>query len=248
MPLRLGIILLCFCFSLNSFAFQEEIQDYYDDVTVEQKPISNEDLEPYTSDKDFDYTEVEEDEENFLERFGNWLNNLLRKFWESIFGVGTASGFIYFMFRVLPYILLAVLLYLLIRFFLKVNSNAIIAKQKEAANVILNEEERIIKSEDIPQLINAAIKQKNYRLAIRYYYLMTLKLLTDTDSIDWMPQKTNKDYLNELDKEDIKTGFKNITRIYDYVWYGEFNVSDLKFETLKQPFETFNNALKQNNE
>ncbi|MCA0132306.1 DUF4129 domain-containing protein [Winogradskyella alexanderae] len=214
----------------------------FDDSQIERQQITEENLETYKADKDFNYVEFEA-EETFLDRAYRWFRNLLRKFWESIFGVGTASGFLYFIFRILPYILLGFLMYLLIRFFLKVNSNRLLLHTKEQGNITITEEEQIIKNEDIPALISEAIQQKNYRLAIRYYYLLTLKYLTDNGTINWAPQKTNEDYIKEIKKNEIKDSFKNITRIYDYVWYGEFGVNALKFEALKQPFENLNKTL-----
>ena len=123
------------------------------------------------------------------------------------------------------------------------NSNNLIAKSRKQGSILFTEEEQIIKNEDIPALINEAIQQNNYRLAIRYYYLLSLKYLTETDNISWQPQKTNEDYINEINKELLKADFKNITRIYDYVWYGEFNIDVAKFETLKLPFEHLNTTI-----
>ncbi len=222
---------------------QEEIRpDYYDDSNIEKQTISEKDLETYKADEEFNYTEVKK-EENIFDKFVRWLRNLLRQFWESIFGIGSVTGFLYFIFRVLPYLLLAILIYLLIRFFLKVNSNNIIGKQQEKGQISYSEEEQIIKNEDIDALIHQAIKQKNYRLAIRYYYLLALKKLTETDNIEWQPQKTNEDYITELDNTYYKPDFENITKIYDYVWYGEFNIDAVKFESLKLPFESLNKTI-----
>lgn len=234
--------LLCFCFVQFSVAQQNEQPVKYDDSRVEKQVISEDDLETYKTDDDFNYVEVVA-EENFLTKAKRWLNNILTKFWESIFGVGTAKGFLYFIFYILPYILLGVLVFLLIRFFLKVNSKNLITKSKQQASISFTEEEQIIKNEDIPALITEAINQKNYRLAIRYYYLLSLKQLTENDSISWQPQKTNEDYINEIRKDHLKVDFKNITRIYDYVWYGEFNVDAIKFEALKLPFENLSKQV-----
>ncbi|GAA4244471.1 MULTISPECIES: DUF4129 domain-containing protein [Winogradskyella] len=234
--------LICFCIGQFSFAQQNEQPILYDDSVIEKQHISEKDLETYKADDDFNYTEVVA-EENFFDKAKRWLRNFLIKFWESIFGVGTATGFLYFMFRILPYILLGVLIFLLIRFFLKVNSNNLITKAKKEASISFTEEEQIIKNEDINALIKDAIQQKNYRLAIRYYYLLSLKQLTESDHILWQPQKTNEDYINEIEKDHLKIDFKNITRIYDYVWYGEFNVDAIKFETLKLPFENLNKTI-----
>ncbi|MBF8150795.1 DUF4129 domain-containing protein [Winogradskyella sp. F6397] len=236
------LFLLCFCFVQLSVAQQSEQPVNYDDTSVEKQHITEDQLEAYKADDDFNYLEVEP-EENILDKAYRWFQNILRKFWEAIFGVGTASGFLYFVFKILPYLLLGFLVFLLVRFFLKVNSNNLITKAKQQGSILFSEEEQIIKNEDIPALINEAINQKNYRLAIRYYYLLSLKYLTESDSISWQPQKTNEDYIQEIDKEHIKTDFKNITRIYDYVWYGEFTVDAFKFETLKRPFEQLNNTI-----
>lgn len=235
-------LLLCFCIGQLSFAQQNEQPVIYDESKIEKQYISEDHLETYKADDQFNYKEVEA-EDNFLDKINRWFRNILKKFWESIFGVGTAVGFLHFVFNILPYILLAVLIFLLVRFFLKVNSNNLIAKSKKEGSISFTEEEQIIKNEDIPALIKDAINNKNYRLAIRYYYLLTLKHLTETDSISWQPQKTNEDYINEISKNHLKIDFKNITKIYDYVWYGEFNVDAIKFETLRLPFENINKTI-----
>jgi len=236
------LLFLCFCFGQLSVAQQNEQSVYFDDSILETQDITEDDLKSYKANEEFNYSEAEP-EENFLDKAYRWLQNIIRKFWEAIFGVGTASGFLYFIFKILPYLLLGFLVFLLVRFFLKVNSNNLITKAKKQGSILFSEEEQIIKNEDIPALINDAINQKNFRLAIRYYYLLSLKYLTESESILWQPQKTNEDYINEIDKDHLKVEFKNITRIYDYVWYGEFNVDAIKFETLKRPFEHLNNTI-----
>ena len=243
MYLKRYFLLVFFFFCFLSYSQQDSNPIQWDESPIVKKDITEDDLESYRGDKDFDYNDVET-EESFIDRALRWLRNMLRKFWEAIFGVGSASGFLWFVFRVLPYILLGVLVFLLIRFFLRVNSNRLITKAKEQGSVAITEEEQIIKNEDIPALIREAINQKNYRLAIRYYYLLSLKYLSDNETIAWQPQKTNEDYINELKSSGLKDSFRNITRIYDYVWYGEFGVDALKFETLKQPFENLNNSIK----
>ncbi|MFK7834518.1 MAG: DUF4129 domain-containing protein [Winogradskyella sp.] len=234
--------LFCFFMVQLAFAQQNEQPVKFDDTRIEKQDISESDLETYKSDKDFNYEEVIA-EDNFLDKIERWLRNFLTKFWESIFGVGTATGLLYFIFTILPYLLLAILIFLLIRFFLKVNSNNLITKAKKEGSISFTEEEQIIKNEDIPALIKDAIQQKNYRLAIRYYYLLSLKQLTENNSISWQPQKTNEDYIKEIDKEHLRLDFKNITKIYDYVWYGEFSVDAVKFETLRLPFENLNKTI-----
>ena len=109
------------------------------------------------------------------------------------------------------------------------------AKNREHS-VILSEEENIIKNEDIQQLIKEAVAQKNYRLAIRYYYLGILKLLTEKDFIEWQLQKTNSDYLAEINNDDIKLNFSKITWLYDYIWYGDFAIDENGYSRAERSF------------
>lgn len=236
-------LILAFFLCLNtSFAQQDSLVVHYDTTKLEVKDITESDLETYKNDNDFNYVETVT-EESFLSKVKRWLMNMITSFFEAIFGVGKASGILYFVFSILPYLLLALLIFLLIKFFLKVNSRNIISGKQKAASVIITDDENIIKNEDIQELISKAIEQKNYRLAIRYYYLFVLKELSENHLIIWEPQKTNEDYIKELSADGIKRDFKTITRIYDYIWYGEFDIDEMKFETLKPSFETVTKSI-----
>lgn len=244
------VLKLFFCILLTvpllTIAQDKNVVENFDQTDLDVKKISEEDLETFKADEDFNYIEVEP-EDNFIvrafNRFSEWVSNIIREIIEAIFGVGEAQGLLYFIFNVLPYLILAFLIFLLIRFFLRVNSRTLITGQNESAGFQFTEDEQIIKNEDINALIDNAIAQKNYRLAIRYYYLLSLKYLTEKQVITWQQEKTNEDYITEIESESIKSNFKNITRIYDYVWYGEFNIDELRFESLKIPFESLNNSV-----
>ncbi len=242
--MRIVFLLLTFIFfGQQTYAQQDSLSIKTDDSKIEVQKITDDDLKSYKEDSDFNYIE-EIEEESFIQKFQRWLQNILTKIWEAIFGVGTATGFLYFVFNILPYILLAFLVFLLVKFFLKVNSRNIVYGEQKNASFQFTEEEHIIKNEDINALISDAIKNQNYRLAIRYYYLQTLKFLTEKNIISWEPEKTNEDYIKEIDIDSLNTDFKSVTKIYDYVWYGEFSIDELKFEKLKTTFETVNNSIK----
>ncbi|MCB0400209.1 MAG: DUF4129 domain-containing protein, partial [Winogradskyella sp.] len=73
---------------------QQDTPVILDDSPINKQTITEEDLESYKADDDFNYIEVEP-EESILDKIYRWFQNLLRKFWEAIFGVGTASGFLF---------------------------------------------------------------------------------------------------------------------------------------------------------
>ena len=59
----------------------------------------------------------------------------------------------------------------------------------------------------------------------------------------WQQQKTNTDYISEIETATLKTNFKAITKIYDYVWYGEFEIDEIKFESLKTAFHKLDKTI-----
>lgn len=242
---ELNIIILFLLLNTNVFSQQDSISVHYDDSKIELHQITKDDLKQYKENSDFNYVEIIQ-EESFSTRIARWFNNIITKIFEFIFGVGNATGILKFILTVIPYLLLTILLFLLIKFFLKVNSRNIISRQQNHATFQLTEEEQFIKNEDLKALIDDAIKKQKYRLAIHYYYLLTLKKLSETHNISWQPQKTNEDYITEIKQVNLKSDFSNITRIYDFVWYGEFEIDASKFESLKIAFESLNKTISTN--
>lgn len=217
----------------------------FDTGPLEIKKITNEDLQTFKDNPDFNY-EVIESNPSWWNNFLTWLWNLLLHFFQWLFGVEKAAGFLAEFFSWIPYILLGLLLFLLIKFFLNVNARSLLYSKKNQSSVTLSEEEHIIKNEDIQQLIQEAIQQKDYRLAIRYYYLHILKMLSDGEFIEWQLQKTNADYISEIEEPELKQPFGHITWLYDYIWYGEFDIDEVKYTRLETTFTSFKKRILKN--
>ena len=64
-----------------------------------------------------------------------------------------------------------------------------------------------------------------------------LKKLSDKKQIDWNTEKTNHDYLKELKSESSKTNFAELLYIFEYVWYGEFEINEEAYLQFKKKFE-----------
>lgn len=93
------------------------------------------------------------------------------------------------------------------------------------------------------KLIAQAVSQQNYRLGIRYLYLQSLQQLTQKGVIDFAPDKTNYEYVQELSGKSYKKDFATLTRDYEYAWYGEFVINQNIFETIQDKFKNFNTVL-----
>ena len=92
---------------------------------------------------------------------------------------------------------------------------------------------------NLDEKINEAVASKNYRHAIRFMYLKTLKLLSDNNIITLHAKSTNQDYIRQMYKHDSLAQFRHLTRIYEYVWYGEFHPSDAQFDIISTNFNRF---------
>ena len=238
------VLVLCSLVPFFGTAQSDAALPQYDQAQLDIKEISEEDLTAYKEDSKFDY-EIKKNENSWWNRFTSWIYYLLSQFFEWLFGAEKAMGFLAVFLRVVPYVLLGVLIFLLIKFFLKVNSRALIYSKKNTPVVSLSEEEHIIKHEDIEELIQKALADKDYRLAIRYYYLFILKLMSDKKLIAWELQKTNKDYLNELKTKELQLPFTATTRLYDHIWYGRFALDEIKYQKAQRAFSALHKTLRE---
>ncbi|SDM81788.1 DUF4129 domain-containing protein [Kriegella aquimaris] len=218
-----------------------EIQ--YDDSSLTIKKIEANDLDAYRNDPDFDY-EVLKTDATWWSDFKTWSGNLMLQFFEWLFGVEKAVGFLASFFRWIPYILLGILIFILIKFFLNINATAMQRTKNNQGLVSLSEEEHIIKNEDIQQLIQKALQNQNYRLAIRYYYLYILQLMSEEEFISWEPQKTNDDYLKEIEVQELKLPFGKITRLYTYIWYGNFDIDEAGYKRAETVFSSLQKLVR----
>lgn len=234
-------ILLVLLSWTNIFAQNNSIVRY-DSTEIQPLEISEDDLSEFLNDNAFNY-EVTEPKSTWWDAVMNWFYNIIRSFFEWIFGVEQAGSYLAIFLKILPYLLLAIFLYLVIRFFIKANTRSLIYNEKNPNMVILSEEERIIKTEDIQQLIKEALSEKNYRLAVRYYYLFILKLLSEREMIAWQRQKTNDDYSNELSGSPLKHQFNRATLLYDYIWYGEFQIDEERYSKVEEVFVSLKNSI-----
>jgi hypothetical protein len=88
--------------------------------------------------------------------------------------------------------------------------------------------------------INAAVQQQMYSRAIRLYYLKTLKVLNDNELLEWRKEKTNLDYVREMQKNmQNATEFSELTKLFEYVYYGDFAINKTSFEQMQSSFTDF---------
>lgn len=185
--------------------------------------------------KDYQYT-IQESQiidtwwKRLLRRFFNWFGNLFT-------GVGNPTFW-----KTAAYVFIAsVIVYVTLKL-MGVDFSGIYRKKNnnEIPYETLGENIHAI---DFVDSIAEATTQKNYRLAVRLYYLKALKELTDHEMIDWRINKTNRSYVYELSSPTLRPDFERITLQFEYAWYGDFPVDETQFLNIKNQFLTFSNAV-----
>jgi hypothetical protein len=91
--------------------------------------------------------------------------------------------------------------------------------------------------------IDRAASEGNFRLAIRLMFLRLLKNMAEKNIINYKQDKTNLDYLLQLQPTSYYTGFFSLTRNYEYSWYGKFQVSEEAYKIIRNDFEQFERTL-----
>lgn len=212
---------------------EEDVIDNTDSLQLEWRKISPDSVLTISGDKGFYYR--------------NYLDSLLRasqpepliqkkpkkrvssrNLFDSVFGV---------IFWILAIGLFGYLVY---KLFLSNSSLFSRSRKNIAADIAIEETEN---TGDPDSMLRNAIRNGNYRLAVRYLYLQTLTRLAEKKLITISSSKTNYEYLNELRKHSFANEFAMLTLKYEYIWYGEYPVDENLFQQLEENFSRFNKTI-----
>ncbi len=206
------------------------------------QPIENLKFRPkfkdtYTNVSEFNYSSATETNSfwtRLKNRFLNWLSEFLnveidekpRQIWDNSLNY-------------ISVLLLLVLTFYIIRAFVKKEALWFFKKSKKTFKIDPIDVEKNLEKTDFKALITLAINNNNPRLAIRYYYLTLLQLLSKKEIIQWDLEKTNSDYLAEIKNEETRKSFQYLSYLYNNIWYGEFEVDPMAFQKAQQAFVDF---------
>ncbi len=126
---------------------------------------------------------------------------------------------------------------------LKVNPNI---KKQDISIEAIEEIEGKIHEIDLQKLLEEAILQENYHVALRINFLIIIKLLSEQKQIVWAKEKTNWEYYSEIKDILKKDCFKQIILSFEPVWYGEHLLTKEGFEKLQPLFINYQDQLTPN--
>jgi len=202
---------------------------YQKNTEISKKRSFTENLNEVYTGKDFVYTENSPKKEK--------PNN-------TSFNLGIFNFFVFFMQSIFPFLLGGFIIFLILKAVLGFDAKfwKPSKKSRKLSDKLVYEDEDLHELH-LEALLESALQQKNFRLAIRYYYLMVLKGLSSKKIIVYHKDKTNSEYLFEIENTVVKNQFSYLSYVYSYVWYGEFPVDEKSFKRAQDKYQSFLNTL-----
>lgn len=188
----------------------------------------------YKEQKEFQYDEIGQQQLSLWDKFWLW-------FWDVIgelFQGAAANIFSRYIFIGLG---VALILFIVIKI---IGAEKIFAKKSKETILPYDVITENIHEIDYEQELQRLVAERKFRLAVRLLYLRALKKLSDAEIIQWQPDKTNYNYLMEISKPELRNDFSQLTLQFDYIWYGDFPIDEVKFDPINQSFNQFNNQIK----
>ena len=238
------IFRLLFCFLLFSFLFVKPFASdaknavtNYDSTHVKVRAFDQAALDKYAADRDFNYDRVSLSVSPSLwEQFWNWFWSLF----PDVISNAKKGGNAKYIFIVLG---CAAIVFAVVKFF-GMDIRMIFTGKAKQIEVPYEESIENIHEISFNDEIQKAINNNDFRLAVRLLYLKSLKELNDAGRIKWEIDKTNSQYINELRHPDQKHQFRDLTRQFEYVWYGNFNIDKGSFLKISDSFKNFKSVLR----
>lgn len=237
------LFFLGFCFSPGAVGEDFQQPEKLESKTTPQPLEFKEDkIASFKENPDFDYREQIE-KENWWTTFKRYLRLQWQRLLDWLFGDFDAPLALTYFLKALPYILLGLFLYFIVYLFLKLYPAGPQYDYGKSPDLILDEDEKIVKHKDIPNLIKKAILNENYRLAVRYHFLFVLQQLTEKRIIAYDASKTDEDYFSEINDKELQKQFSRVNRVYDFVWYGNFQTDLNSYNRIEREFEKIRSIL-----
>lgn len=209
-----------------------------DSDTIETKTFPKNFKKKYT-DSDFVY-EYKTPEKNWWDHFKEWLASILNNLFR--FSSDEASmNFVSILLKVLAVLIVVFVIYLIAKALINKDGQWIFGKDANKKTIYYSDIEKNIHLLDFEKLIAASIESGEKRIAVRYYYLWLLKVMAQNHYIEWDIEKTNSDYLYEIQGPAHKEEFTYLSYLYNYIWYGEFEIDETMFRKAENRFK---NAIK----
>lgn len=233
-----SILLIFVATFLLSFEVSDSIEINETHALENIRQFNIEKLNEFKKDENFIYQNNSEYNIDFY----NWLANKLESFFKWLFGdIGEGTGkTIAFILRFLMWALFIFCIIFGVAKMLGIQLNSFLFKPSDVKpDIPYSIIDENIHELNFNELIEQALSDKNYRYAVRLQYLKSLKVLADKDLIEWKKNKTNHDYLLEVNNSPFHNEFGKLTKTFNYIWYGDKHINLSEYQSTQIQFSNF---------
>lgn len=222
----------------DSVIFKDSV--YQDNSYQEKRSFDN--LKDKYNDDAFIYERTTENS-GWWTRFKQWLSDLFKDLFD-INSDARASDITDLVLKIFYVAIFLLVVFFIVKAIINKEGNWVFGKSSDKSIIPVSDIENNIYKTDFNDLIVKAEREQNFRLAIRYYYLWLLKLLSEAEIIEYDVEKTNSDYHLEIENLETKKEFSYTSYLYNYIWYGEFDIDAPQYDKAKNAFDQFLNLIK----
>lgn len=184
--------------------------------------------------KEFEYAESISDKLSFFDK----LFDQIEAFFSSLFPA-PKTDFNEGIFNILAIVGGIIFVFLVYKFIMSRNRVYIHHQVEEEEAQQVDFVERNLMQIDVDAYLSVALEQKNYALAIRYLHLMNIQLLGRKGIVQWNQSKTNGELMEEVENTELKNDFLDCASLFDYVWFGGFEVTESSYAKYEERFVQF---------
>lgn len=118
-------------------------------------------------------------------------------------------------------------------------SGGLLVNKQKYPSVKIGGKEINIAEADLDGLAQEALQQQEYKSAVHFLYLRVLQILTQKGLITFHIEKTNHAYIRELEKQSFITGFRHVTLLFEWIYYGAAEGSVTAWDDIIREFREF---------
>ncbi|CAN5438671.1 hypothetical protein BH10BAC1_BH10BAC1_08530 [soil metagenome] len=230
------LFLFCFYFQgTTSYCANDSLKSIpalvNDSSKVEVRQLNAEEQQKLLDNTDYKYDRIGPAPKSMWDRFKEWFWRMIDELFDSKGGKVGLSIF--------QYILIAAVIIIIVLLVLKNDIRAVFFGKSASVAIDFKEFDEDIHKINFDELIATAISKGDYRKAVRLHFLKLLKELTDNNLITWQIDKTNNDYSMELSSSKYNSKFRELALMYEYIWYGDFQLDESNFKSTILKFKEF---------
>lgn len=206
-------------------------------MNTKKRAFDKEMMQSYKNNPIYVYDEDAKSSENPIKA---WWQNMWQKFTD--FMEEATSPYLW---KIIRFLIIIGVVLLIVHHLSHSEKSGILSKKDgiiENAQVRFEPED--LKASDIDKLLANLESNSQYRMAIRWHYLKTIKNLGEAGHIKWSEKITNFNLLAQLREGKTKDEFRDLIHIYEYAWYGKHDLDTINdYTELKSKYDVFNQSI-----